>query len=226
MAQGISKPQRISTNALELEIASLSDASGATGWAYYDSGHLFYVLSFRAAKRTIVYDVATNLWHDRSTRDWATGIDYAWEPQYAISAYNDIYFGATNSNRLLKLSNTRYKDFNDNPIVRWRTSPIYSASDMPISIREFMVDMEAGTTPLLEGIGRDPQVQLHVSTDGGSTFKAMDVRSYGKQGEYAQEVKWSNIGAGTKMAVKLIFSDSSPVIIYGAKLAIQKGSRR
>lgn len=226
MAEGLNRPQRISTNALESQIARLGDAEGATGWAYYNEGHLFYVLSFRAARRTFVYDVYTKMWHERATRDWSTGEDYAWEAQYAVTAYNDVYFGAINGNRLLKLDPDRYVDYNDRPIVRRRIGPIYAAAQNPISIREFLVDMEVGTTPLLAGLGRDPQAMLSVSLDGGYTYRAADWRSIGAQGEYWENVKWSNLGTGKKIVVDLTFSDPSPITIYGAMMAAEVSSRR
>lgn len=226
MVNGMNKPIRISTNAIEYELNSLSDTVGAVGWSYYEQGHLFYVLGFATARKTFVYDVNTNLWHERMTRDWNTGEDLAWEPQIAVTAYNDVYFGSLNGNRLLRLDPEKYTDYNDRPIVRKRISPIYYANYSPVTIRELYIDMEVGTTPLLATLGRDPQCMLRVSRDGGNTFVSYDWRSIGLQGEYTQSVKWSNLGSGRSFAIELTFSDPSPIVIYGARLAIQESSRR
>jgi len=226
MTNGLNAPVRISTNAIEHELNTLSDTSGAVGWSYSDSGHLFYILSFKFAKRTFVYDVSTNMWHERATRDWTTGEDLAWDPMIAITAYNKVYFGSANSNRLLRLDPEKYTDYNDQPIVRTRISPIYYADNNIATMREFLVDMEVGTTPRLAALGRDPQCMLEVSRDGGNTFISYDWRSIGKQGEYGQVVKWSNLGSGRSFAIKLTFSDPSPIIIYGARVAVQESSRR
>ena len=86
--------------------------------------------------------------------------------------------------------------------------------------------MEVGTTPLLAGLGRDPQAILDISRDGGNTWINFDWRSIGTQGEYDTSVKWENLGEGRSITARLTFSDPSPIVIYGAKLTIQKSTRR
>jgi hypothetical protein len=226
MSQGLNMPQRISTNALENTISTISDAQGAIGWCYYNEGHIFYVLTFPNADRTFVFDVSTNLWHERSTRDWTTTTDIAWEPLFAVTAYNEVYHGSVLNNRLLKLDSNKYTDADDKPIVRQRITPIYMSDFNPVKIREFFLDLEVGTTPLLAGLGRDPQVVLDVSRDGGYTWINYDWRSIGAQGDYTETVKWSNLGSGRAIAVRLTFSDPSPIVLYGARLVIQPSKRR
>jgi hypothetical protein len=226
MATGLNKPKRVSTNALENTISELEDPQGAVGWCYYTEGHTFYVLTFSRAKRTFVYDMATNLWHERSTRDWDTTEDIAWEPLYGVTAYGAVYHGSVLSNRLLKLNPNKYTDADDNPIIRQRITPVYYSDFNPVKMREFYVDMEVGTTPLLAGLGRDPQVTLDVSRDGGYTWVNYDWRSIGVQGQYKTSVKWSNLGSGRSFMIRLTFSDPSPIVLYGGRAVIQPSKRR
>ena len=63
-------PERVSTHAIETYLNSLpGGTSGALSWTYQEEGHAFYVLQVPNADTTLVYDVATDLWHQRALWD-------------------------------------------------------------------------------------------------------------------------------------------------------------
>jgi hypothetical protein len=64
---------RISTHAIESHWATFSTMQDAIGWTYVDGGHSFYVLLFQDADETWVYDMATDLWHERGCWDSVKG---------------------------------------------------------------------------------------------------------------------------------------------------------
>jgi len=226
MISGLNYPKRISNNALENTFNEIDDPQGAIGWCHYYEGHTLYVLTFQNAKRTFVYDLSTNLWHERSTRDWTTTEDLAWEPVFGVTAYNKVYHGGVTGNNLILLDQNKYTDYNDQPVIRRRVGPVYYSDFNPITMRELYVDMEVGTTPLLSGLGRDPQAVLEISRDGGNTWINFDWRSIGSQGDYTQSVKWSNLGTGRAIIARLTFSDPSPITLYGMRIAFEESTRR
>jgi len=57
--------KRISTHAVEWQIQQYGDISDAIGYTYQQDGHAFYVLVFPSEDTTWVYDVSTELWHER-----------------------------------------------------------------------------------------------------------------------------------------------------------------
>jgi len=59
-------PARLSTNAVEYAIQSYGNITDAIGYTYQQDGHPFYVLIFPSAEATWVYDVSTQLWHERA----------------------------------------------------------------------------------------------------------------------------------------------------------------
>jgi hypothetical protein len=59
-------PARISTNAVEYAIQSYGNITDAIAYTYQQDGHPFYVLIFPSAQATWVYDVSTQLWHERA----------------------------------------------------------------------------------------------------------------------------------------------------------------
>jgi probable HAF family extracellular repeat protein len=56
--------KRISTYAIEAEIAGYARIDDAIGFCYQLAGHTFYVLTFPHADHTWVYDITTGLWHE------------------------------------------------------------------------------------------------------------------------------------------------------------------
>lgn len=65
-------PIRVSTHAVETAIAGYSDISDAFAWTYEQEGHSFYVLTFPTGNATWVYDVSTNMWHERASYNSVT----------------------------------------------------------------------------------------------------------------------------------------------------------
>jgi hypothetical protein len=58
--------QRVSTHAIEWQLQQYANMSDAIAYTYQQDGHSFYVLIFPSANTTWVFDVATNLWHERA----------------------------------------------------------------------------------------------------------------------------------------------------------------
>src|SRR5207344_675662 len=56
--------KRISTYAIEAEIAGYARIDDAIAYCYQLAGHTFYVLTFPRADKTWVHDITTGLWHE------------------------------------------------------------------------------------------------------------------------------------------------------------------
>lgn len=95
--------ERVSTHAVEWQIQQYTTLEDAVAYTYQQDGHSFYVLNFPTANTTWVYDIATQVWHERAgwennafTRhrgncqmnynheivigDYATGFIFAYDP--------------------------------------------------------------------------------------------------------------------------------------------------
>lgn len=68
MANGQSL-QKISTQALDYELSTYETVSDAIAFTYRDSGHEFYQLTFPTANKTWVFDISTQMWHERASLD-------------------------------------------------------------------------------------------------------------------------------------------------------------
>jgi hypothetical protein len=75
-------PLRVSTHAVETMLNRLPRFDNAVAWVYSQEGHLFYVLYLPEADTTWVYDVSSNLWHERAL--W-NRTKMRWEPHIGIA---------------------------------------------------------------------------------------------------------------------------------------------
>jgi hypothetical protein len=62
-------PERVSTHAVEYFLKKTGRLQDAISYPYQEEGHSFYVLYVPDAETTFVFDVATNLWHERALWD-------------------------------------------------------------------------------------------------------------------------------------------------------------
>lgn len=111
-------PARISTNAVEYIIQSYGSISDAIGYTYQQDGHPFYVLIFPSAQATWVYDVSTQLWHERA--GFENG-DFTRHRSNCQMAFNsEVVVGDYEDGRLYAFDLDVYAD--DDQIQKWLRS--------------------------------------------------------------------------------------------------------
>ena len=71
-------PKRVSTHAIETVWSQYGKDDDAIAFTQQRDGHTFYRLTFPAADQTWVYDLATDMWHERAVWDSANA---AWHAQ-------------------------------------------------------------------------------------------------------------------------------------------------
>lgn len=233
---GVENPTRVSTNAIEQIISEKRGRSSAYGFAYARDGHIFYCLSFPNDGTTLVYDMATKMWHERSTHNWMTGDEDPWRVRYATVAFDaEVVFGTDvdedNSSYLCALDERKGTDMDGNPIVRKRVSPIIFDAEKNVVIRDFMIDAEVGTTHYLnDGPGSapadvvsssdaNPTALLKVSRDGGFTWKDCPWLKLGRAGQYGRILRWKNLGMGRFITVELTISEKTPITVVACRIA-------
>jgi hypothetical protein len=187
----------------------------------------FYVLSFPSANTTLVYEVSTNTWTYRNSRNIASGTWETYPYQFGVVVAGNIYTGlispVTGSypSYLVQLSEDAFTEFDGRQVVRERVSQVYFDTMNKIQTREIAIDMEVGVTPLLSGYGSDPQIGIEVSSDGGLTYGKINNVSIGKQGNYRKLVRKRIPNLGRSFAFRLTTSYPGPCSIYQARLDYQ-----
>jgi len=111
-------PARISTNAVEYAIQSYGNITDAIAYTYQQDGHPFYVLIFPSAQATWVYDVSTQLWHERA--GFENG-DFTRHRSNCQMAFNsEVVVGDYEDGRLYAFDLDVYAD--DDQIQKWLRS--------------------------------------------------------------------------------------------------------
>jgi len=227
MSQGYNV-NRISTHAIENYLENdISTSDDAVGFTYQQNGHTFYVLTLVTGNKTFVYDLSTNEWHTRTSRDAQTNDEDRWDPIFATFAFGEVLVGTLSNARLLKLDLDRYYEWDGRPIVRLFQSPIYFDNYQEQFHKEFVVDMETGVgqnlgEPFNSGIqtsqAYDPKIMLQYSDDSGHTWSNEIWTDLGKAGEYLTRARWRRLGRSRARVYRIKVSSPNKVVIIGARI--------
>lgn len=220
-AQGY-QAQRISTHAVEWQIQQYTDQSSSVAYTYQQDGHSFYCLNFPAANTTWVYDVSTNLWHER--RSW-TGESFD-----RHRANNQCNFGGQTivgdyeTGDIYTFSLTTYADNGgvQKWLRSWRALPPGKNNLTRTNHHSLQLDCETGVG-LVTGQGSDPQVMLRWSDDGGHTWSNEHWATMGALGASQTRTIWRRLGMTLRArdrVYEISGTDPVPITIMGAELIV------
>jgi hypothetical protein len=215
-------PARVSTHAVEFAIQSYGDITDAIGYTYQQEGHSFYVLIFPTADATWVYDVSTQLWHERA--GFAEGQFTRHRSNCQMSFSDEIVVGDYQDGRVYAFDLDVFAD--DGQIQRWlrswRALPTGQNNLKRTAQHNLQLDCETGVG-LNTGQGSDPQVMLRWSDDGGHTWSNEHWKSMGAIGSYGYRTIWRRLGMTEKIrdrVYEICGTDPVKIAIMGAELFV------
>jgi len=218
MANGY-QPQRISNHCVESQIQSYSTISDAIGFSQQENGHQFYWLTFPTAGATWVYDMQTEMWHERGylssgnlTRHLANCYAHP---------FNTHVVGDYSNGNIYQLSDSVYAD-NGNPILRQRVSPHIAHTGNRLFYHSFWLDIEAGVGLDGTGQGTAPLAMLNWSNDSGHTWSDQMTAPFGAIGNTNTRCIFRRLGASRNKVFKVSITDPVPVRILGANLELEE----
>lgn len=208
-------PQRISTFAVEelLRSGTVDDAEAST---HAIGGHHFYVLRFPTLDRTVVYDAATNLWHERQSG--TSVIPSAWDVLCIFTAYGKTLVGLAGG-AIRELDLDTYLDGTEQIRSAIVSYPAYPSGKRAI-LREVELECELGVG-LSTGQGSNPQWMLRFSRDGGMTYGNEKWASVGAVGSRRARCMWNNLGMFRNGAVELSCSDPVKKTVFGGRYEVE-----
>jgi hypothetical protein len=206
---------RISTHAIEQAWSSYPTVSDCFVFSYTYSGHKFIVVTFISGNATWVFDISTNLWHERVSYVAATPTGGRWRGNCAIIFNNQVLIGDSMSGQIGYLSPTTYTEFGQ-PIIGLMDSPSLNKDRKRIFIPILELNMQTGTG-LSTGQGSNPQVMLQISKDQGQTYKPFQPwQSMGAIGAYATRLRWYKNGVARDWRFRVMISDPVPRTVINA----------
>ncbi len=152
---------RVVNRDVEEALAGMTEAevSASTAWVYTDGSKVFYVLRPPVGGRAFAYDVAEDVWAERTTYDAE-----AYRHGFYAFAYDKHFVAGPDSDTLYTMERGVYADAGQ-PIEREMTIHIPAPNGARIDSIE--LDIKTVGQPLT-GQGSDPQIMVSYSKDGGS----------------------------------------------------------
>jgi hypothetical protein len=185
---------RISTYAMGLIIKAWSDPEATVVSAHVWNDHLMIV--FRNPEGCIVFDQASQLWHERGSYE----LD-SWRCRSHITCYDRELFGSATDGRIYALDADAYDEAGE--ILTFEMITPYAwAGGMRGSINELEVVVEPG----VGGLVQQP-IMIMERTEDGKTWKARRERSMGRAGNYLRRVLFGRQGASRGAAFRIRITD-------------------
>jgi hypothetical protein len=198
--------QRVSTHAIEDAFQSYSTVSDAYTFSYTYEGHKFIHLTFPTANASWVYDVATQLWHERESWDQNNNSYGRWRGNVALTAFGKVLIGDAFSGQIWYLDQNTFTE-GGNTMRSIMASPPLHQDRKLVGIPVFELDVESGVGTTT-GQGSNPQIMLDWSHDGGRTFKPAQLwTTLGALGAYTTRARWLGLGSGRQWIFRAMISD-------------------
>ncbi len=210
--------RRISTHAIEGAWQGYTTVENVILFAYTWRGHKFICYTFPHIAATFVYDIATNLWHERTSHD-RTGNDLGrWRVNGVAKAYNRTYVADAFSGKVGYFDDSTFTEFGDQMRGEAVSAPMFDPEGRPISMPWFELDAELGIG-VTSGQGENPQIMLSISDDGGRHFDSPEAwRTMGRKGEHdgtSHQLRWDRLGRFFNRSLKIVITDPVPRRIFG-----------
>lgn len=213
-AEGFS-PQRISTDAIEFALQKATNPATLRAYVYQQEGHTFYIITGGGLQTSLVYDLATQQWHERSYMN-----EFGqYEPHLGdclVYAFNKQLVGSRRDGKIYELRMDAYSDAGEE-LVRERIYTHLSEEGKRLRFNALELSMEVGVG-LQSGQGSEPLISLCVSQDGGQTWSSWITRKIGRVGQYLTKVVFNRLGIAEQMTLRIRISDPVKVALTGSYL--------
>lgn len=214
--------QRVSTHAVERILQAAGDAvANAHASTYQQSGHTFYCLTI-PGWCTVVFDVATGLWHRRVSGTWTHRQSPigSWAPTHPTLNGSKLVVGLSDGN-IYELSETTYTE-NGSQIIREIVLPPFTLGGQKFTVGELQIFLETGVSAT-NAPGDDAVVSLSYSDDGCRTWSGERRLRIGARGKYETLVRAQQLGDSRRRSYKLRFDAPVPFKVTDMKHTITPG---
>lgn len=201
MARGL-QYQRVSDHAVEaaINIGNLDGFDAGFAHSYQENGHFFYVLnsSNGIAKTTWVYDMTTNMWHERAR--W-TGTEYTaqnWQ-NHTMAFYSSgpkgHYVGGTgvgtDTQGIIYYQAMNLFDFDGQVKRVMRVAPHLTGEQRRVRYDNVILDLDKTSNPVLN---------LRSSNDGGANYGVVHTIT---APDRESRAIWRNLGSARDKVIEI-----------------------
>ncbi|MBR0560053.1 hypothetical protein [Neokomagataea anthophila] len=198
----------VSTFPVEGALQDMGDLSHAVASVYQQEGHVFFVLTIPGQSSTWVYDLSSNLWHERCSLD-ADGNESQYRPYCWAAAYGKVFAGDYENGIIYQVDLNIPTD-NGQPIKRQRSFPHLLTNGARAIHRQFMLDMQNGN---------GQTVSVDWSDDRGASFCSPQALALGTTGNVWPSL-W-RLGLARDRVYRVTWTASGGTALIGAFLSVE-----
>lgn len=204
---------------IRAQFNSYSDVSDAYCYSLEDSGQLMIVVNFPTADKTWVYDLTTELWHERAY--FNPGGTFGRHRAGCCVKWKQYHVALDHETGEVYIFRQDARTDNGQTIKRVFSSPHLHQFDNFSSVNSIYLYGEFGTG-LTSGQGSDPQIMMQYSGNGGHTWSNEMWRSLGELGNYNQRVNWYSVGTERSWQFEFTISDAIDfsIVEFGIDLEV------
>lgn len=211
------RPQRISTEPIELILNYISNGDKLRGYFYQSEGHTFYIITGGGLQTSLCYDLTTKQWHERAFLNAAGQFEQHLGADLMYCFEKHLVCDRLNGN-VYELSMSAYDDAGFT-LARERVYTHLSDENKYVRYNRLEVGVEAGVgTDDAASLGYDPILSLQLSKDGARTWSDWQNVKMGKAGEFRKRAIFRRLGIAYQMTFKIRISDPVKVAITGSYL--------
>ncbi len=201
--------QKISSIAIDILLQSYTNEQLSNVFSVYygDKGQFF--VCFILPDTTIVFDLLTNKWHERKSREQEETT--RWRVNSLVYAYDRLLVGDMIDGRIGELNKDTFTEYDVDIIRTFSLEPFAKMDGFSIPYLEITMESGVGNTDC-----PDPQIALSISRDG-KIFGPPKNRGIGKTGEFQRRIVWRRNGRVKRFSV-IRFRMSDPVKAVFIKL--------
>lgn len=195
---------RISDEWLEQLLLS-EDTTSSYSFSYAQGQHRFIVIQMDNQKQTWCYDVASKQWHQRTSRELATGAETQWRVG-AIAYYRNKFYAFCTDGMYIHGDDYWYEDYGSTdrlPMIRHRQTPVWVDNNVPFIVEHISIECNVGCWG---DYGKEPQLLLEISGDGGMTYGNIHAKNMGRVGDYGHRIRYAGLGRKRLCVVRLTYS--------------------
>ena len=207
-------PEPISAEPINIALQKATDPENITSWAYQEDGHTFYALTGGGLETTLVYDINTQQWHERSYNDSGDLSNHL--AQCCTYAFGKQLIGDRRNGNIYEMSLAYYDDAGEE-IVSERVYTHISDMNQRIRYNALEISLETGVGNLT-GSGQDPQLSMQLSKDGARTWSNWYIAPMGRIGKYLTKVVFRRLGIAEQMTFKIRISAPVKKALTGSYL--------
>lgn len=211
---------RKSTFAIERALASYETVEDATGYIYQQNGHPFYVLNFPAADKTWVFDISSDMWHERVWMD-SDGNEHRQRANCHAFFNGETLVGDWENGKLYRQSLDLHTDDGDE-ILRLRAFPHMVDDGNRVVYWGFRADMECG-----EGVPFGsplPELRLRYSDTRGRSWRSHIAKSLGPTGDFLHSCMFQRLGMARDRVFELSWAGNCKTSLNGAFVQLTQGA--